>query len=111
MNFKIDDKVIIKTREATVEDIESQTYFNFFGGLKGIITKLPVEGLCCISIDIESLKLDFLQRHKEIEKLERDRWLKGLSEEQRRNMTAEQKKYHLDYTLLVKVDDIELLNE
>ena len=111
MSFKIGDRVIIKTREATEEDIASRLYYNFFGGLYGTVVKQPEENNYAINIDRESLKPDFLARHKEIEKLERKRWLDGLSEEQKRNMTAEQKQYHLDYTLIVNEKDLELYSE
>ncbi len=108
MSFKIGDKVKIKTREATAEEFEDKTYYNFFGGLTGVVAKDAIDGSYVINIDRESLPSNFLARHKEIEKLEKERWLSGLSEENRRSLTAEQKQYHLDYKLLVKESDLEL---
>lgn len=110
MSFKIEDKVIIKTREATEEDMESQLYYNFFGGLKGKIVKMPEEGNYVVEIDQTTLPVKILKRHREIEELEKKRWLSGLAEETKRNLTAEQKQYHLAYTLYVNEKDLELDN-
>lgn len=107
MSFKIGDKVVIKTREATHEEFEDKTYYNFFGGLTGTIAKDSLEGSYVVNIDLDSLPADFLKRHRELEKLEKERWLSGLSEENRRSLTAEQKQYHLDYKLFVKEADLE----
>lgn len=110
MKFNIGDRVVIKTREATEEDMVSHLYYNYFGGLKGVIVKQPEENNYAISVDRDSLPSDVLKRHKEIEKLERERWLSGISEEQKRNMTAEQKQFKFDYTVLVAENDLEKEN-
>lgn len=107
MKFSIGERVVIKTREATDDDMLSQLYYNYFGGLRGVIVKEPEENHFAISVDRDSLPSDILKRHKEIEKLERDRWLAGISEEQKRNMTAQQKQYTFDYTVLVDANDLE----
>lgn len=111
MSIKIGDRVVVITREATEEDMASQLYYNYFGGLRGVVVKEPEEGNFAVNIDRDSLPAETLKRHKEIEKLERERWLSGISEEQKRNMTAQQKQFHFDYTILVNEKDLEAETE
>ena len=111
MSFKIGDKVIINTREVTPEDIESKLYYQHFAGLKGTVVKIYDGENCVLDIDRTSLPKDILKRHIEIEDLEKKRWLEGLSDEIRRGLTAEQKKYTLAYTVLINEKDLSSLTE
>ena len=108
MSFKTGDRVSIIKRAVTDEDIDNQLYFEYFGGLTGVVVKIYDDGTICVNIDTYSLREDFRKRHTELEKLEKERWLNSLSEEAKRNMTSEQKQYKIDYTILVNEKDLEL---
>jgi len=108
--FKIGDSVQIATREQTSEDIRLARYYNYFGGLVGTIMKLYGQE-AAIQIDTDSLEPDFRERHQASEKRMHERWLNNLSEEAKTRLTPEEMDFHLDYTLLVSMDDILLLKE
>ncbi len=106
MSIRTGDRVSIVTRPVTEDDAVEQLYFEYFGGLTGTVVKIYDNGSVCVNVDLESLRPDFQKRHAELEKLEKERWLNSLSEEAKRNMTAEQKQYKIDYTILVSEKDL-----
>ena len=116
MNFKFNDRVKIVTRTPNSEDKEKQLYYDFFGGLIGKIVKIyeadeaskdiRKERIACVEVDKDSLRPDFLKRHKEMEKLEKERWEATLPKDVKANMTAEQKQYRIAYQILVRMSDL-----
>jgi len=111
MKYKLNDRIKIITRELEPIDADNQLYYKYFGGLTGSVSKLYSDGIVCIDIDFDSLRNDFQKRHKEIERLEKERWISSLSEEAKRNMTGEQKQYKIAYKILVHEKDLEVYTD
>lgn len=107
MSFNVGDRINIIKREVISADTENQLYYEYFGGLTGAISKKYPENVYCVEVDFDSLRNDFQKRHREIEKLEKERWLASLSDEARRNMTGEQKQYKIAYKILVHEKDLQ----
>ena len=104
-SYKTGDRIIINSRETTVDDEKSGLYYKHFGGLTGVVDRLYDDSVC-IHVDLESLSNDMKKRHDEIQEFERKRWLSSLSDEARNRLNAEQKKLKISYKILVSINDI-----
>jgi len=105
--LKAGDRVKVTAREVTAEDVKSNLYFAYFGGLVGTVDRVYDDGSTCIDIDLDSLHEEMRQRHKDMEESERKRWLSNLSDEARNRLTAEQKQFRMAYKILVAIKDVE----
>jgi hypothetical protein len=105
VKYKTGDRVVVATREQTASDIKSGLYYSHFAGLRGSILKLYGEE-ASVLVDTDTLPDEVGTRHKEGEKAMRQRWLDGLSEEAKNRMSAREKEFHLNYSVLVSLSDI-----
>lgn len=103
------DRVRVKERPATHDDMKAGNYFNYYAGLTGSIQKVFNENEIVIDVDLAALPAEVLSRHEDIRNKMRDKWLKGLSEDARSKLTNEEKEFQLRYTVLVGQQDLELL--
>lgn len=106
-NFKEGDRVQIVSREQTNGDIKERAYYPYMGGLKGTIYRLYSDGRAAVQIDLDSLPEVVLSRHSEAQERMKNRWIESLSEEARSRLTPEEREFHLNYVLLVRVEDLQ----
>lgn len=99
------DSVIVASREQTPADIKSGLYYPHYGGLSGTILKVYGEE-ASVLIDRETLSPELRKRHEENEKSMKSKWLDGLSEEARNRLTGAEKKFALNYAILIAVSDL-----
>ena len=103
--FKEGDAVAVATREQVAADIKSQLYYPHFAGVRGSILKLYGEE-ASVLVERETLPTEIRTRHVENERASRQRWLDGLSEEGRNRLSAKEKNFSLNYTILVGLKDL-----
>jgi hypothetical protein len=99
------DRVRVATREQTSADIKSGLYYPHYGGLSGTILKVYNDE-ASVLVDREALSPELLKRHEENEKSMKTKWLDGLSDEARNRLTGAEKKFALNYAILVSVEDL-----
>ncbi|GIV14927.1 MAG: hypothetical protein KatS3mg022_0362 [Armatimonadota bacterium] len=106
-NFKEGDRVQIVSREQTNGDIKERAYYPYMGGLRGTIYRLYSDGRAAVQVDLDSLPEVVLTRHNEAQERMKNRWIESLSEEARSRLTPEEREFHLNYVLLVRVEDLQ----
>lgn len=106
-NLKVGDRVRIVEREQTAADEKEQSYFPHFAGLTGVIRKLYPPDEACVEIDKESLPESNAERHQDIQKQLRTRWLEGLSSDARGKLSGKEQSFTLNYSVVVGVKDLE----
>jgi ribosomal protein L21E len=104
--FKAGDRVRIVTRDVTPEDVKSQLYFAYFGGLTGTVDR-TYDDTVCVDVDLQSLTDEMRDRHLSMQEAERQRWISNLSDEVRNRLSAEQKQLRMSYRILVSKKDLE----
>jgi hypothetical protein len=104
--FKEGDRVQIVNREATAEDAKTGLFYNHFRGLRGTIQKLYATQEAAVEIEIESLPEPIAHRHTDVQEQMKSRWLDGLSERERDNLTDNERDFRLRYTILVHQNDL-----
>lgn len=105
-DFKEGDRVQIVAREQTNDDIKNRSYYPYMASLKGTIYRMYNDGRAAIQIDLDSLPEAVLSRHTEAQERMKNRWIESLSEEARSRLTPEEKEFHLNYVLLVRIEDL-----
>ena len=103
---KVGDRVRVLSREATEDDAKTGSYFGFFGGLTGTVSKIYNTSEVAVEIEPESLTKEIRKRHDDIRDQMKTKWLDGLSEEGRSKLTEREKDFVLRYMILVKMEDI-----
>lgn len=105
--IKEGDRVRIVSREPTPDDLKSNLYYGYFGGLTGLVRKIYNKTEAAIEVEPESLPRDIRKRHDEIRDQMKTKWLDGLSEEGRAKLTERERDFLLRYVLLVNLTDLE----
>jgi len=105
--LKDGDRVRVKTREQTEEDVKSQMYFTHYGGMTGSIQKVYSNTEVAIDVELENLTKDIRKRHEDVRDQMKTKWLDGLSEEGRGKLTEREKDFNLRYVILVSMNDLE----
>ncbi len=100
-------RVRIRRRETTDEDMKSQMYFSYYGGLSGSILKVYNPAEVSVEIDHESLTREVRHRHEDVRNQMKTKWLDGLSEEGKSRLTERERNFFLRYVVLVSMDDLE----
>lgn len=106
-DVKEGDRVRIKTREQTEEDIKSQLYYSHYGGMTGAIQKVYSIAEVAVAIEMESVGREIRKRHDDVRDQMKTKWLDGLSEEGRSKLTEREKDFNLRYVVLVAMADLE----
>lgn len=101
------DRVRIKTREQTEEDVKSQLYYPHYGGMTGEIQKVYSKTEVAVTVELESLEREMRKRHHDVRDQMKTKWLDGLSEEGRNKLTEREKDFNLRYVVLVSMSDLE----
>ena len=105
--FRAGDRVKVRTREATSQDLKSGLFFNHFSGLVGHVQKIYGDGQVAVAVELDALPEEIWKRHMQTRDQMRERWLEGLSDDVRRKLTPEQKQFDLRYVILVGMADLE----
>jgi hypothetical protein len=104
------DRVRVATREQSEEDIKANSYFGYYGGLTGVVTRVYNEYEVTVEIEPESLTRDIRKRHEDVRDQMKTKWLDGLSEEGRSKLTEREKDFNLRFMILAKMDDLEKID-
>ena len=107
IKVKVGDNVKISSRAATPQDSKTGLFYAYYRGLMGKVQKVYGGGEIAVSIDPETLPEEIWVRHMSVRDRMRDAWLNGLSDDARRKLTPEQKRFELTYVLLVSQTDLE----
>lgn len=107
--WKTGDRVRVLAREQTAADVKENTYFRHLAGLEGTVTKIYSPEEVCVAIDRESLPEENATRHAEIEAHLQERWLDSISQEARANLSEEERRFNLNYTIVIASRDLEPL--
>jgi hypothetical protein len=99
--FKNGDRVRIVDAEPGNADPKALVYYDFYRNLTGTVVKAYDDGTVALSVDRGSLPAEVRKRHEESEGVLRDKWLNGLSEEDRNKLTQKEQRFSLKYMLLV----------
>jgi predicted proteasome-type protease len=106
MKFIEGDKVQIVTREVTDEDRKLNRYFDHMAGLTGSIQNIYGENEIAVRIDESSLSKASATVHKEATLRMRAKFVKNVSEEQRKELTKEEIDFNTHFMLLVQANDL-----
>ena len=104
--WKTGDRVRIKEREVKAEDRESNAYFAHFADLDGTVQAVYGKDEVAVRIDPECFGPLLTGVHKEAVRRMRAKFLDGLSEEQKRKLSREEKRFAANYVVLMKSDDL-----
>jgi len=105
--WKEGDRVRIVARPVTDEDRKKNQYFEHMGGLIGTIQNV-YEGEIAVKVDKNSLSKVSRDIHKGATERLRERFLaSGISEEQKKLLTADELNFDVHYMLLVLAKDLE----
>jgi hypothetical protein len=97
-------------REATPDETKKRIFYNHMRGLTGIIRRVyEEEEEVWVDVSRDSLPDEVRERHEEVEKNIRDKWLDGLSNEAQRKLTEEESKLSLRYSILTSPNHLILL--
>lgn len=88
--LKEGDAVQVVDREATPADEKNSIFFNHFRSLTGTIEKVYPDKRATVVVDIDSLPEEIRDRHQELTRAAKQKWLDGLSAEARNRLTAEE---------------------
>jgi hypothetical protein len=105
--WKSGDRVRIVTRAVTKEDRATNSYYEHLAGLAGTVTQAYNRDEIAVKIDPDAFTPAIAQAHKEAVKRMRLKFIGGLSEEQKRKLSKEEKQFDANYVLLLHSDDLE----
>ncbi|HRK20895.1 MAG TPA: hypothetical protein PLX06_03770 [Fimbriimonadaceae bacterium] len=105
--FKEGDRVRVVRRSVTDEDRKSGLYFDHMAGIEGTIQNIYANAQIAVKAEISSLSKVTQEVHKESTKRMREKFLAGVSDEQRKYLTAEELNFDAHYMMLVLGSDLE----
>lgn len=105
--WKEGQKVRIVKRAVTDEDRKNNAYFEHMGGLVGTIQNVYEKNEIAVKIDASSLTDVTRAVQKESTQRMRDKFVSQTSEEQKKQLTAEELNFSPNYVLLVQGSDLE----
>jgi hypothetical protein len=101
------DSVRVITRTVTDEDRKKNRYFEHMAGLSGTIENVYGEAEIAVRINPESMSKITRDVHNMATQRMKDKFLDGLPQEQKRNLTEEELDFKAQYVLLVQASDLE----
>ena len=107
--WKEGDHVRVITREVTDEDRKKNRYFEHMAGLSGLIESVYSESEIAVRVDATSMSKITLDVHTKATQRMKDKFLEGLPQEQRRNLTDAELDFRALYVLLVQSSDLEIV--
>ncbi len=104
--WKAGDRVKVVEREVHGDDHLSGLYYGHMAGLTGTVTNAYGDEIA-VKVDPEAFDPVLADVHKEAVKRMRAKFLDSLSDEQRRKLSAEEKRFDANYVVLVGAKDLE----
>ncbi|MFN8220292.1 MAG: hypothetical protein U0S12_09210 [Fimbriimonadales bacterium] len=108
-NWKEGDRVRVVTREVTAEDRNANRYFSHMAGVVGTVQNVYGKDEIAIKVDPSSLSPISADVHRGAIERMRERFASGVSEEQKKQLTAEELNFTANYVLLCRGEDLEAL--
>ncbi len=105
--WKEGDQVRVIGREVTEEDRKKNRYFEHMAGLSGTVQNVYSDAEVAVRVKPESMSKITSEVHSMATQRMKDKFLDGLPQEQRRNLTEEELDFKAQYVLLVQATDLE----
>ena len=105
-SWKVGQKVQVVTRKVTAEDRTKSRYFEHMAGVRGEIQSVYEDKTVAIQVDTASLSEIPRGVHQTATLKMRDKFSRGIPEEQRKALTKEELEFDTHYVLLVRDEDI-----
>jgi hypothetical protein len=106
-SWKEGDRVRVMSRQVNEDDRKNGKYFEHMAGLTGTIANIYAKDEIAVKIDIDSLSNVTQKVHKEATKRMREKFIGAISEEQKKQLTAEELNFDANYVLLLQATDLE----
>lgn len=106
-NWKEGDRVRVVARAVTEEDRASTRYYEHMAGLVGVVQNTYSADEIAVKVDLDGLSKVTAEVHKESAKRMREKFAGSVSEEQRKQLTAEELNFTPHYVLLCRSQDLE----
>lgn len=106
-NWVEGDRVRVITRAVTEEDRKKNRYFDHMAGQVGTVQNVYDPAEVVVRVDRESMGPITLEVQETATQRMRDKFLGGLSEEQKKTLTKEELEFDAHYVLLVRSEDLE----
>lgn len=106
-NWKEGDRVRVVSRPVTDEDRKKNRYYEHMAGLVGTVQNVYGPEQIAVKVDLSGLSEVSRQVHTVAVERMRERFLEKVSEEQKKQLTAEELNFNAHYMLLVQADDLE----
>ncbi len=105
--FKEGERVRIVKRPATETDRLGNAYFEHMGGLTGVVQNIYGKEEVAVKIDVDALNRVTSDVHRESVRRMREKFQSNISEEQKKQLTAQELNFDAHYMLLVREADLE----
>lgn len=105
--WKEGEHVQIVTRTVTEDDRKSNRYFSHMGGLTGVVQNVYSDDEIAVKMDIPSLSKVSADVHRVSIDRMREKFIGSISEEQKKQLSAEELNFDAHYMLLVRSSDLE----
>ena len=105
--WKTGQRVRVTSRKVTAEDRAKSRYFEHMAGAQGEIQSVYDDGNVAVQVDPASLNEVARGVHKTATVKMREKFVAGISEEQRKSLTKEELEFDTHYVLLVRGEDLE----
>lgn len=97
----------VVARAVTEDDRKNNAYFEHMAGLTGVVQNIYGPNEVAVKVELESLSKITNDVHRESIKRMREKFLGSISEEQKKQLTAEEQNFNAHYMMLVKSADLE----
>lgn len=105
--LKEGDRVRVVRRSVTDDDRKTGLYFDHMAGIEGTVQNIYANAQFAVKADVGTLSKVTQEVHKESIKRMREKFQAGISDEQRRHLTAEEQNFDAHYMMLVRGSDLE----
>ena len=105
--WKEGEKVRIVSRAVTDADRKSNRYYEHMAGLTGTIQNVYGDDEIAVKVDVDGLSKVTRDVHKQAAVRMRDKFQASISEDQKKQLTADEMNFEPHFVLLVRGDDLE----
>lgn len=105
--FKEGDRVRVVDRPATESDRLAGIFYNHMAGLTGVVQNVYGKEEIAVKVDREALSKISADVHKESVRRMREKFQANISEEQKKQLTAQELNFDAHYMVLVREADLE----
>lgn len=105
--WKEGDQVRVIARPVTEDDRKKNRYFEHMAGLAGTVENVYSDTEIAVRVDAASMSKITREVHETATQRMKDKFLDGLPQEQRRNLTDGELDFRAQYVILVQTSDLE----